>query len=128
MREFGENLGIAFQIRDDILDYIGTKKIIGKPLGGDIKEKKITLPLIHALKTSDKTESKRIIGLIKNGSKKTEVNEIINFAQKYNGINYADNTAKVYSNKAIDNLKLFDDCDSRASLENLVKFVVERQS
>jgi octaprenyl-diphosphate synthase len=128
MREFGENLGIAFQIRDDILDYIGTKKLIGKPLGGDIKEKKITLPLIHALKSADKTESKRIIGLIKNGSKKVDVNEIINFTQNYNGIVYADNTAKEYSNKAIDNLKLFDSCDSHNSLEDLAKFIVERQN
>lgn len=128
MREFGENLGIAFQIRDDILDYIGTKKIIGKPLGGDIKEKKLTLPLIYALRTADKSESKRIISLIKNAAKKADVNEVINFTQKYNGINYADKTAKEYSVKAIDNLKSFANSDSHTSLEDLVKFIVERQS
>jgi len=128
MRQFGENLGIAFQIRDDILDYIGTKKIIGKPLGGDIKDKKITLPLIHALKTSDKNESKKIIGLIKNRSKKANVNEIIDYAKKYGGISYADKTAIDYSNKAIDNLKIFNSCDSHTSLEDLAKFIVERQS
>ena len=128
MREFGENLGIAFQIRDDILDYIGTKKIIGKPLGGDIKEKKITLPLIYALRTAEKSESKKIIGLIKNGSKKADVNVIISFTEKYNGINYADKTAKEYSAKAIDKLKSFAVSESHTSLENLVRFVIERQN
>ena len=97
-------------------------------MGGDIKDKKITLPLIHALRTSDKSESKRIIGLIKRGSKKVDVNEIIDFTQKYDGIIYADKTAIDYSNKAIDNLKIFAESDSHTSLEDLAKFIVERQS
>jgi octaprenyl-diphosphate synthase len=128
MKEFGENLGIAFQIRDDILDYIGTKKLFGKPLGGDIREKKITLPLIHALKMSTKDESKKIIKLIRNGANKNEINEVISFVHKYDGINYAGSIAIEYTNRALNNLKLFAESETRSSLESLVGFVVERKS
>jgi octaprenyl-diphosphate synthase len=126
MRDFGENLGIAFQIRDDILDYIGTKKIFGKPLGGDIKEKKITLPLIYALKQSPKEENKKIIKLIKNGAKKSDVDEVISFVKKYDGISYSDKVAAEYTNRALNSLKIFDESESRNALESLVNFVVER--
>lgn len=126
MREFGENLGIAFQIRDDILDYIGTKKVFGKPLGGDIKEKKITLPLIYALKQSPKEENSKIIKLIKNGAKKSDIDEVISFVKKYDGINYADKVAVEYTNRALNNLKIFGESESRNTLESLVSFVVER--
>ncbi len=126
MREFGENLGIAFQIRDDILDYIGTKKVFGKPLGGDIKEKKITLPLIYALKQSPKEENSKIIKLIKNGAKKSDIDEVISFVKKYDGINYADKVAVEYTNRALNNLKIFGESESRNALESLVSFVVER--
>lgn len=128
MKEFGENLGIAFQIRDDILDYIGTKKIFGKPLGGDIKEKKITLPLIYALSKSPKDETKKIIQLIRNGAKKHDVLEVISFVQKYDGIKYAETIANDYSRRALNNLNIFDESESRSSLESLVSFVVERNS
>ncbi len=128
MREFGENLGIAFQIRDDILDYIGTKKVFGKPLGGDIKEKKITLPLIYALKKSPKDETNKIIKLIRNGANKPDVDEVISFVQKYDGIKYAESAANDYSNRALSNLAIFDQSESRSSLESLVSFVVERNN
>ncbi|MCX6168084.1 MAG: polyprenyl synthetase family protein [Ignavibacteriales bacterium] len=126
MKEFGENLGIAFQIRDDILDYIGTKKIFGKPLGGDIKEKKITLPLIYALKQAPKEENSKIIKLIKNGAKKSDIDGVISFVKKYDGINYADKIAVEYTNRALNCLKIFDESESRNALESLVSFVVER--
>lgn len=128
MRDFGENLGIAFQIRDDILDYIGTKKVFGKPLGGDIKEKKITLPLIYALKRSSKDESGKIIKLIRNGADKTEVDSVISFVKKYDGIKYAESIANEYSTKALNSIKIFDESESRSSLESLVSFVVERKN
>ncbi len=72
-REFGENLGIAFQIKDDILDYQGKSEILGKPIGNDIKEKKITLPLIYSLSKSDKSDKKKIISLIKDGNPKRKI-------------------------------------------------------
>ena len=68
LREFGTNLGIAFQIKDDILDYVGAKSLIGKPIGGDIKEKKITLPLLYSLKNSSDSESAKIIKLLKSNN------------------------------------------------------------
>lgn len=128
MKEFGENLGIAFQIRDDILDYIGTKKLFGKPLGGDIKEKKITLPLIYALQMSTKDESKKIIKLIRNGPTNNEIDKVISFVHKYDGINYADRIAIEYTNRALNNLKLFAESETRNSLASLVEFVVERKN
>lgn len=126
MKEYGENLGIAFQIRDDILDYIGTSKVFGKPLGGDIKEKKLTLPLIYALKQASPDKSKEIIKSIKNGTKKNDINHIIEFVKKNNGIEYADSAAKQYARKALDCLNIFEDSDSKQGLTSLVNFVVER--
>lgn len=128
MRDFGEYLGIAFQIRDDILDYVGTTKIFGKPLGGDIKEKKLTLPLIYALKQAGKEESKNILSTIKNGGKKLDVTDVIQFVQKYGGIEYAETEAKKFASKAIDCLTLFETSEARRALENLVNFVVERKN
>jgi len=100
MRKYGENLGIAFQIKDDILDYIGTSKIIGKPLGGDIKEKKITLPLIYSFTQSDSAENKKIMKIIKKSRRSGKVEEVLNFVDRYNGIDYAKKIADSYALKA----------------------------
>ena len=126
MKEFGENLGIAFQIRDDILDYIGTTKVFGKPLGADIKEKKLTLPLIYALKQANPEESKEILKLIKGGTKKLDVARVIQFVKTHNGIDYADETAKQYARKAINRLGIFDDSEAKLGLTALANFVVDR--
>ncbi len=128
LKNYGENLGIAFQIRDDILDYIGTTKLFGKPLGGDIKEKKLTLPLIYALKNSSPADAKEIIRLIRNGGKKLIVKEIIEFVQENGGIIYAEKISKNYAQKAIDSLKIFNDNEVRVALESLVNFVVDRNN
>lgn len=128
MREFGENLGIAFQIRDDILDFIGVKKLLGKPLGGDIKEKKLTLPLIYALKNSPKEESRRILKLMKMDEKKIDVKEVIEFVKKYDGITYAEKAAFDFGNKARKNLDIFTESESKKSLNSLIDFVIERKS
>ncbi len=128
MRVYGESLGIAFQIRDDILDYEGTASLIGKPVGGDIKEKKITLPLIYALKQVDKDKAGYIKKLLKNGGKKGNVKEIIEFVKKNNGLDYALDSASRYSIKAKEALRVFPDTQSRASLEALVDFVVDRKN
>jgi octaprenyl-diphosphate synthase len=127
LREFGENLGMAFQIRDDILDFIGTKKIFGKPLGGDIKEKKLTLPLIYALKKASDGESKKIISNVKGGEKKLKVNDVIEFVKKYQGIDYAEKISNDYADKAIRCLNIFDSSETKTALEYLVLFVVERK-
>lgn len=128
LRDFGEFLGIAFQIRDDILDYVGKTSIIGKPLGGDIKEKKITLPLIYALKNSDKTDVHRIIKTIKKGPGSKEINEIISFVIEKKGIEYAEAMSIQYSEKAKACLNIFPDSEIKTSLTGLVDFVVERKN
>ena len=90
MKDFGENIGIAFQIRDDILDYEGTG-LTGKAVGNDIKEKKITLPLIHALEQSENSKRRHILNIVKNKKKnRKEINEVISFVTDYGGLDYAE--------------------------------------
>jgi octaprenyl-diphosphate synthase len=127
MRSYGENLGLAFQIKDDILDYIGSSSIVGKPLGADIKDKKITLPLIHSLSQASKSERAFIIKLIKTGKKRNNINEIITFVNKYSGIEYSFTVAKKYAEKAKQSLNIFEQSESRAALEALVEYVIERK-
>jgi octaprenyl-diphosphate synthase len=128
MNAFGEAIGIAFQIRDDILDYEGNTGITGKPVGGDIKEKKITLPLIYSLSKASKSESSRIIKIIKNGKGKEDIKNVINFVREYNGIEYALKTANSYSETAKESLRVFPDSPSRIALEVLVDFITDRKN
>ncbi len=128
MKNFGESIGMAFQIRDDILDYEGTATLIGKPVGGDIKEKKITLPLIYSLNQVSKSEADSIKKLIKNGGKKEDVQKIIEFVRKNNGINYALKVAQDYSNNAMEMLKVFPDSPSKIALQALVEFITDRKN
>jgi octaprenyl-diphosphate synthase len=128
MKKFGECLGISFQIRDDILDYIGTKSLIGKPLGGDIKERKLTLPLIYSLANTDKNKASDILKIIKNSKKNGRIKDVVDFVKESNGIEYAIESAKKYSNIARENLQIFADSPSKAALEKLVDFVLERKN
>jgi octaprenyl-diphosphate synthase len=126
MRLFGEKVGIAFQIKDDLFDF-GTDDI-GKPLGIDIKEKKITLPLIYALNKSGSTEKKRIINLVKNHNEESEkVSEIINFVRNSGGMDYARSQMEMYQNEAFVILNEFPEHESRKALEKLVRFTTERK-
>jgi len=126
MKEFGLNLGIAFQIRDDLFDY-QPSGVIGKPTGNDIKEKKLTLPLIHSLSVANPTESKRILGLIRNNSKKSStIDEVVNFVKRNGGLDYTIQQMNSFKDKSLDILKLFPESEYRDSLEQLVNFVVER--
>ena len=126
MRKFGENLGMAFQIRDDILDYVGKTNIIGKPLGGDIKEKKITLPLIFAMSKAKNGEVEKIKKLIKKSRKSGKVQEIFDFVNKYDGIKYADNLAVEFAEKAVENIRMFEESEVKEALSGLVDFVIKR--
>jgi len=128
MGEFGKNLGISFQIRDDILDYEGSLSITGKRAGGDIKEKKITLPLIYSLNQVSSAKAAEIRKIIKNGKEKTNVDEVINFVRENKGIDYAVGQARTYSQKAKDALKKLPDSQSKLALEALVDFVVDRKN
>ncbi|HKI77299.1 MAG TPA: polyprenyl synthetase family protein [Ignavibacteriaceae bacterium] len=128
MKDFGAAIGIAFQIRDDILDFEGNSNLIGKPVGGDIKEKKITLPLIYALNQVPKSQAAEIIKYIKNGSKKEKIREIVDFVRKNNGIDYAFETAYSYSKKAKEALNIFPENQSKIALEALVDFIIDRKN
>ncbi|MBK6264137.1 polyprenyl synthetase family protein [Marivirga sp. S37H4] len=125
MKLFGEKVGMAFQIKDDLFDY-GTQQI-GKPTGIDIKEKKMTLPLIYALNHSEKSEKKHIIKLIKNKSEdNATVKEVINFVGSKNGIAYAEEVMNNYHQEAIAILNEFPDSAYRKSLQELVQYTIER--
>jgi octaprenyl-diphosphate synthase len=126
MRDFGENVGMAFQIRDDLFDYTSRKNIIGKPIGGDMKEKKITLPLIYSFEKAPKKEARRILKTIKNGAKGKEVEDVIAFARQYGGIEYAVSKAEYYSDQARECLKAFPDSPAKEALLLFVDFVMER--
>ena len=126
VRLFGEKAGMAFQIKDDLFDF-GTDDV-GKPLGIDIKEKKMTLPLIHALNQSTKSEKSRIINIIKRDSEKPErVAEVIDFVRKSGGLTYSEGIMRNYIAEALGILRSFPDTEIRQSLEQLVMFVTERK-
>jgi len=127
MRKYGENLGIACQIKDDMLDYDGTTKLFGKPIGGDIKEKKITLPLICALSRASKTEVQDIKSAIKKGSKKNSVHKVIDFVHQKDGIAYAEKIAAEYATQAKQCIEKFPDGNAKTALISLVDFVLERK-
>ena len=126
MRLFGEKIGVAFQIRDDLFDY--GDEDVGKPLGIDIKEKKMTLPLIHALQTTDAGTRKRIIRTIKRHHNKPErVREVIEFVRNSGGLSYARAAMLRYRDEAFQILYEFPQNDARDALENLVNYVVKRK-
>lgn len=128
MRVYGESLGIAFQIKDDALDYDSNYLLFGKKVGADIKEKKITLPLIHALNKVSKDEAASIKKLIRNGKEKKNVEKVIQFVKSHDGLNYALDSASQYAQKARSSLQIFPESQSRAALESLVDFVVNRKN
>ena len=128
MKDFGKNLGISFQIRDDILDYEGKLSITGKRAGGDIKEKKITLPLIYSLNQVSSDKAAEIRKIIKNGKDKPEVEAVIDFVRENKGIDYSIGTAGTYSQNAKEALKIVPDSQSKLALEALVDFVIKRKN
>lgn len=126
MHLFGEKVGIAFQIKDDLFDF-GTDAI-GKPLGIDIKEKKITLPLIYALNKTSKSEKRRIINLVKNHNEEPDkVSEIIDFVRNSGGMDYASSQMEIYQDEAFKILNDLPDNNSRKALQQLVRFTTERK-
>lgn len=125
LRTFGEKVGIAFQIKDDLFDF-GTDDI-GKPVGNDIKEKKMTLPLIYALKHTSTSEKRRIINLVRNHSEnKEKVAEVISFVRNSGGLDYAEKKMFAYQQEAFDILATFPDNEYRTGLQQLVRFTTER--
>lgn len=128
MYRIGQDVGIAFQIKDDIFDY-QEKGIIGKPTGNDIREKKITLPLLYVLNNAEPAERKRILKLIKHKNKNSAVvAELIRMVSQKGGIDYARQKMNEFKDKAIAGLMEFKDCEARTSLIELMEYITTRKN
>ncbi|MDO5979640.1 polyprenyl synthetase family protein [Flavivirga spongiicola] len=126
MRKFGELIGMAFQIKDDLFDYGDTQ--IGKPTGIDIKEQKMTLPLIYVLNQSSKKDKKWLINSIKNHNKDTKrVKEVIAFVKGNGGLDYAIKKMKAFQEEALQILQTYPESDYKNSLELMVNYVIDRK-
>ena len=127
MWEVGELIGIAFQIKDDLFDY-GSSDDIGKPTGIDIKEKKVTLPLLYALNNCDKKQKKQMVYLIKNHKNQSKkLKEIIAFVHQSGGIQYATEKMNEYKDKALNLLETFPDNESKSCIIELINYSVNRK-
>jgi octaprenyl-diphosphate synthase len=126
MKDFGENIGIAFQIRDDILDY-ESNGFTGKTVGNDIKERKITLPLIHSLELASSSQKSRILSIVKNKKKtRKEINDVITFVSSTGGLDYAETKMNQYRDKALAILDSYPASDVRESLQQFVNYTTSR--
>ncbi len=128
MKEYGERVGMAFQIQDDLLDYLGRKSVMGKSTGIDIKEKKLTLPLIYALEHAPTKDSRRALKIIKNGAKQKEIQWVLEFVKANAGIDYAVGKAAEFGRSASASLSLFEDSPAKDALKGFVDFVLARVS
>lgn len=127
MRKFGEHIGTAFQIKDDLFDY--GEDEIGKPVGIDIKEKKMTLPLIYSLNNAGWLERRRIISIVKNHSDNPKkVKEVIEFVKQSGGLAYAQEAMKNYHHAALQLLEPIPDSQYKQSLKQLVQFTIDRNN
>jgi octaprenyl-diphosphate synthase len=126
MRAFGQKVGIAFQIKDDLFDY--ASQDVGKPTGNDIKEKKLTLPLIYTLNKVDKETKRKMIHIIKNeNTRKAKVQYIIDVVEKNGGIEYTNQKMAEFKQEAITLLRSFPQSNIRDGFEDLVNFVTDRK-
>ncbi len=125
-RTFGEKVGIAFQIKDDLFDY--GQDNVGKPTGIDIKEKKMTLPLIYTLNNTDEATKRKIIYIVKNqNTDRKKVQEVIDLVNHSGGIEYARNKMNAYKQEALDMLHQYPQSPAREAMELLVNYAIERK-
>ncbi|PWT74768.1 MAG: polyprenyl synthetase [Bacteroidetes bacterium] len=126
LSRFGEKVGMAFQIKDDLFDY--GDEMVGKPTGNDIKEKKLTLPLIYTLNNVDRATKRELIYIVKNQNRvKEKVRYVINKVKETGGIHYATEKMNNYRDEALSILYEFKDNEVRQSLEELVRFTTDRK-
>jgi len=126
MQIFGEKVGMAFQIKDDLFDY--SSEAIGKPTGNDIKEKKLTLPLIYTLNNCDAALRKKIIYIIKNqNTQKDKIAFVLDAVEKFGGIEYATNKMFAFRDEALSTLHSFPASEVREALEELVRYTTDRK-
>jgi octaprenyl-diphosphate synthase len=126
MKEFGEKVGVAFQIKDDLFDYSSAN--VGKPTGNDIKEKKLTLPLIYTLNKVDKATRRKIIYIVKNkNTDKKQIAFVLKTVVENGGIEYTAQKMQQYKNEALDILNTFPPSEIKTGFEQLVNYVTERK-
>lgn len=126
MQQFGEKVGMAFQIKDDLFDY-GSEDV-GKPTGNDIREKKLTLPLIYTLSQTDAATRRKLIYIIKNQNKRSDkIQEVINVVKQTGGIAYTEKKMYSFRDEALAILKEFDNVEIRNGLEELVRYTTDRK-
>ncbi|RKY78460.1 polyprenyl synthetase family protein [candidate division KSB1 bacterium] len=126
LRRFGEYLGMAFQIRDDLLDYIGSESTTGKPVGNDLKQNKITLPLLYALQHSDNGKAEQLRAIIQSKRTPSDFETIQILVSELGGVQYAQQKAEAYARKAVKMLSSFVDSPYKDSLEKLADFAAIR--
>jgi len=125
MRLFGENLGIAFQIKDDLLDFFGNQEDIGKPIGKDLIENIITLPVMYSLKNTDESTRKKMLSILENGKEK-EMKTIIEFVKQSGGHEYAEDKANFYIQSALNCLEKYPSSQYKDSLILLSEYITAR--
>lgn len=126
MKNFGEKVGIAFQIKDDLFDY--GKADVGKPTGNDIKEKKMTLPLIYTLNHCDRSTKNKIIHIFKNAQKKkNEINFIVDIVSTSGGIAYAEQKMVQYIDEAFEMIGFLPETEAKKYLKQLVNYTIDRK-
>ena len=127
LRLLGEKIGIAFQIKDDLFDYESSVSLIGKPVGIDIKERKMTLPLIYALNNSSKKEKRWMINVVKNCNEDQKmVTQLIEKVKISGGIEYTKKKMYEYRQEAMDIINTYPETPSRQSLIDLILYTTER--
>lgn len=125
-RDYGELVGCAFQIRDDVFDYQSKGVLIGKPVGNDLKQKKLTLPLIHAFSQAPKSESKAIMKIVKGKPTKNDVRAVVDFVTSYGGIEYAERKARELVEQAKNKIAGFPASPAREGLLGFAEFSIRR--
>ncbi|MBL7046142.1 MAG: polyprenyl synthetase family protein [Candidatus Marinimicrobia bacterium] len=127
MKSFGENFGMAFQIKDDLFDILGSEQTIGKNTNSDLSKNMITLPIIYTLSSDiSRSEKKQIRKILKNGSSKKDMKILTNIIEEYDGFSYAELIMNDYSQKAIDSLSIFPDSPYKQSLIDLTLYNAQR--
>ena len=126
MALFGEKIGIAFQLKDDLLDY-SSENITGKPVAQDLKEKKLTLPVLYTINNSVNRNKSKLVKKIKKKRKNAfAINQIIHEVKHSGGIDYAQKMVMKFHDEAIEILKTLPDSEARQSLELLARFIIDR--
>jgi len=123
---YGEHLGIAFQLKDDLFDFIGKKANTGKPVGRDVKENLITLPVIHSLSNGSKRSGRNIVKTLRNKNGKSDFQKAVIFVKEGGGLEYTEQKLKLHSQKAVDSLSDLEDSEIKEALIKFVRFNIDR--